>query len=161
MGCDIHIVVEYKYKGKWIGMHACESTDETSHSLYPTGDTGETYDDMPKKWSAFWRAESRNYELFTKLSGVRGDDGPEPNGLPADISDLGQMIVDQWGEDGHSHSHYTLRECGVHFLAAYAPKKLLTDDRVRWLVSFFGMNYHDQNHDTILDDIRLIILYDN
>jgi hypothetical protein len=116
---------------------------------------------MPKKWSAFWRAESRNYDLFNKLSGVRGEGGPEPNGLPEDISDLGAMIVAQWEGDGHSHTHYTLRECGIHFLNAYAPKKVLADDRASWLASFFGMNYHVEHKDELLDNVRLIIFYDN
>ncbi len=160
MGCDIHIIVEYKHKDRWVGVHACESADHNSHALYPTGNGNQSLNDMPKEWGGYWRCEGRNYELFGRLSGVRGD-GPAPNGLPPDISELAQMVVEQWGEDGHSHSHFTLRECGVHFLNAYAPKRMLSDSRVQWLCSFFGLGYHRDHEEDLLDNVRLIIFYDN
>ena len=155
MGCDIHLVLEYKYKGQWVGIHAFESADATSHHLLYRDDGGSKDPD----WAAYWRAESRNYELFAQLAGVRGS-GPEPNGLPKDISLLAQHVVDSWGEDGHSHCHYTLRECGVHFLSAYAPKKLLSADRVTFLANFFGLNINLPENE-LLDNVRLVIFFDN
>lgn len=57
----------------------------------------------------------RNYPLFYKLAGVRGEyEDIEPmsdygNGLPDDMS---PEVADELGDDGdlHSHSHYTLTE---------------------------------------------------
>lgn len=45
----------------------------------------------------------RNYELFADMAGVRGN-GPEPRGLPEDVSKGAQWRSEQWGADGHSHS---------------------------------------------------------
>lgn len=82
MGCDIHIVVEKERNGEWL-MH------NTVHCSK--------------------RGCDRNYDRFARLAGVRGD-GPEPRGLPSDVSASTQMLVDEWGDDGHSHSWLPLSE---------------------------------------------------
>lgn len=48
----------------------------------------------------------RNYDLFSKMAGVRGDEIPIslPKGLPNDLSFITQVEVDHWGETGHTHS---------------------------------------------------------
>jgi hypothetical protein len=58
MGCDIHIIIEKKHNGKWVGW-PCEDHEATA----------------------------RNYERFAKLAGVRGE-GPDAKGIPPDASDM-------------------------------------------------------------------------
>lgn len=159
MGCDIYIIVERKYKGRWVGLHSCEPADEVSHRLYPID--GTKYNDGPKEWTAYWKCESRNYKLFGHLAGVRTD-GPAANGLPDDLSDLSLLVIDARGKNGHSHCHYTLRDCGALFLSAYAPQMLLDKDRYRWLASFFKLSFSwdDPNNETdLLDNTRLIFFF--
>ena len=55
----------------------------------------------------------RDYDLFAKMAGVRGDIDPisEPRGLPDDITFLTQFDAEvHWGIDGHSHSYLTVEE---------------------------------------------------
>lgn len=96
MGCDIHMVVERCVNGKWVGIDAMHhlTTRKRRH-----GDLG----------FAIPLATDRNYERFAKLAGVRGD-GPKPNGLPDDISDLTRLEVDYYGDDGHSHGWLPLKD---------------------------------------------------
>lgn len=77
-------------------------------------------DDDYERVTEVW-ATGRNYDLFAKMAGVRGR-GPEPKGLPDDVSDIVNLAADQWGGDGHSHSFMSLeefeavlRKCGYRF----------------------------------------------
>lgn len=97
MGCDIHIYVERKHKGKWVMSH-----------------------EGPKP------AKERNYARFANLAGVRGD-GPAPKGLPIDVSESVDMHADLWGSDGHSHSWLTLDEAIPIFLKRHYKGDELTD----------------------------------
>jgi hypothetical protein len=59
--------------------------------------------------------DGRNYELFGVLAGVREGNMPMidpdgPRGTPDDLSAELQHSVDRWGDDGHSHTWYTLKE---------------------------------------------------
>lgn len=74
MGCDIHGWVEEYVGDRWVGVK----------EITPVG-------------------RSRNYSRFAALAGVRGN-GPEPVGIPADVSDTVRYWIDSWGSDGHSHS---------------------------------------------------------
>lgn len=89
MGADIHLFLERKAKikgeDKWVGLKKVPGP-----------------------------ADNRNYRLFADLAGVRGE-GPEPKGLPDDVSDLVWMESDYWDVDAHSHSHCSLTE----FIVAY------------------------------------------
>jgi hypothetical protein len=83
MGCDIHCYIEFRGKKK-------------------------VHDDWSKKWSSFGGRinPGRHYELFTRLSGVRGyTDIPIANfGLPEDISwsveHDNQLYIDYNGDAG-------------------------------------------------------------
>lgn len=48
----------------------------------------------------------RNYAVFSKMAGVRGDEDPiaEPRGLPSDATVVTRFDSDEWGVDGHTHS---------------------------------------------------------
>lgn len=103
MGCDIHYVVEKKYSTKdggykWIGWQP-----EKRWVNYQLED-GEL-----KRKRVYSVAGIRNYEFFGKLANVRSE-GPEPLGLPEDISETAQIQVDHWGSDGHSHSYCPTQE---------------------------------------------------
>jgi len=89
MGADIHIFAEFKAgDGPWTA-HPNHTSDEDGHVDDIGGD--------------------RNYEVFGALAGVRGD-GPDPKGLPDDITETVLNASDMWDGDGHSHSYYSLAE---------------------------------------------------
>ena len=83
MGCDIHICVELQeYGGMW-------EPAILEHGAYDT----------------------RNYAVFSKLAGVRGDLLPiaEPRGLPKDVS---REVANQFenGMGDHTPSYLTVKE---------------------------------------------------
>lgn len=93
MGCDIHMYMEWRYKGgEW------QSVPEIT--IEPDEDGGRVRD---------LSATGRNYELFADLAGVRGE-GPDPKGLPEDVSPLIARSADEWDCDGHSHSYCSIEE---------------------------------------------------
>jgi len=113
MGCDIHLYVEVKRKGKW------ESADEWKDVPIDEREDGKTKEvDYDKR---FYHA--RNYNLFSILANVRNGHGfagvktgegfvpiCEPKGLPADVTKLVKADSDSWNGDGHSHSWLTVAE---------------------------------------------------
>lgn len=103
MGCDIHWVLEQKHGDKWIGIRSNGTpSSSTSQELY-NWLSGESTDVNPYKHeSEFW--DGRSYSFFAKLAGVRGE-GPDPNGVPDDASDMSVAFIERWGSDGHSHGH--------------------------------------------------------
>jgi hypothetical protein len=90
MGCDIHFVVEKWFDDidKWVGVYASDARP------------AEGYDAVS--------LANRHYALFADLAGVRGD-GPDPKGLPEDISDLTAVML-AGDEDMHSHTWWTVDE---------------------------------------------------
>lgn len=94
MGADIHFVIEARTSDYgWVGTYT------TDVSARPKPRSGDSYSKL----------KSRNYAFFAMLAGVRGE-GPEPLGLPDDVSDLAAHESDGWGDDGHSHSYCSLLE---------------------------------------------------
>lgn len=138
MGCDIHMVLERKVDGKWLGLHD-----------FPYG-------------SGKWRARDRNYRRFNEIAGVRGEGPATPKGLPADISDLGRYVVAYWDGDGHSHTWLTLREAIPIFLATEywgeGEKRRDDEHAKKWPASYF-FDIEDGEED--MDEYRLIIFFDN
>jgi len=116
MGCDIHMVLEKNFQGKWVGLHAYPYLSKSAVRLY-----GEKYKVEDKLHIGGVVATSRNYRLFAALASVRGESpfGHEPLGLPADVSELAGLMSDEYGVDGHSHSYILLPE----FLRCYAYAK--------------------------------------
>lgn len=103
MGCDIHIVVERKWEGRWVGLR----TDQ--------GVTDGGYDGRSADWVRA-AVGQRNYAFFARLAGVRGP-GPEPLGIPGDASDLSLMLLSDWEGDGHSFSYLPLKEFAERWCA--------------------------------------------
>jgi hypothetical protein len=108
MGADIHIFTEryishVKGDEKWVNI---------DHWTYnPWYKEGKDDERMLDHISIY---DGRDYELFGILANVRytPDEGPisEPRGLPDDVSNVTKKESDIWGEDGHSHTYFTLRE---------------------------------------------------
>src|SRR5207237_392615 len=96
MGCDIHMVLERKTEGGWLGIHNFPYYDNRNGHDFPL-------------------AKDRNYDRFAALAGVRGE-GPEARGMPADASPLAKYDSDECGPDGHSHSWLPLKDAAQIFL---------------------------------------------
>lgn len=111
MGCDIHLYVEKLEKEKWV------SADKWSKEKNDDDSDMErvAYDDQIYT--------GRNYDLFGILADVRNGRGfagvdmgdgfipiDMPRDLPHDVSPEVGKMADYWEGDGHSHSHFTLKE---------------------------------------------------
>lgn len=127
MGCDIHTVVEKRFKGSWV---AVEINPDSSRY--------------------------RNYRRFTLLAGVRGDEGegPAPRGLPDDASDTAQMLSEEWGADGHSHSWLPLEEATELYVAS-------EQDILGPVDSADPISYYFNISDPGTDEYRLVFWFDN
>lgn len=115
MGCDIHIYAEvYVGDGKWVKQGAI--------FVNPYYDFAkpETEFNVPKIDEPYC---GRNYDLFAILADVRNGRGfagcvtgmgftpiAMPKGLPIDVSDEIKKMSDDYGQDGHSHSFFTVKE---------------------------------------------------
>lgn len=99
MGCDIHTHVEIKKENIWINI-----------------------EEIPKEFN------SRNYTTFSILAGVRSSFNvkpiSEPKGIPEDASEEAKASIEEWGEDGHSHSYLTLKEIETFDLNEYKKTKV-------------------------------------
>ena len=162
MGADIHIYAERKLKdGTWA---MCKGY---------TGLSSEAFDNDADRKYNFFRVKSRHYGYFAALAGVRGF-GPDPKGLPDDVSPLVREEAEHWGVDGHSHSWYSAEEFVPIFMdykltdkertdlvtrkleAAYS-----TDITVSVLKKFLGLDlpYKDGEEDPSV--IRFVFWFDN
>lgn len=148
MGCDIHMVLEKKHNGAWVGLH---SFPYAATQNKPT-------DTYPLRLGSSWAVRSRNYELFADLAGVRGEGtmGNEPRGVPDDASHLTDMEVEEDGPDGHSHTYMLLSEAWPLFLIHTLPGEILEANRRQLGMGLFGLSGDDDP-----DDYRLIIWFDN
>jgi hypothetical protein len=105
MGCDIHVCVEslktVHGKTEW------RNVDFFQRNPY----FGSEYE---PEWNLVSCFTERNYSLFALLADVRNRAGNKPisapRGLPKDVSLVTKNISDHWGEDGHSHSWFTIKE---------------------------------------------------
>jgi len=115
------MVLEAKYEDKWVGVHAYHHLDA---SAYRAG-----IPEQIDNWS--WpEITCRNYELFAKLAGVRGE-GPKPLGVPQDVSDLANAMIAGWGVDGHSHSYLSLAEFTRRYTTTDSAIAKATRDRLQ------------------------------
>lgn len=107
MGADIHLYVEKRLSnGEWAMVR------DLNETIVLSGLSTSPGTDKPR--SGYWILGSRNYRLFARLAAVRGD-GPEPKGLPKDVSGYVLEESYEFGSDGHSHSWSTPME----FMEAY------------------------------------------
>lgn len=128
MGCDIHIYAEVLKDGHWqkVGKVFDDPYHRQDQPVGEPDEDGYVIND-PKTDEPY---EGRNYHLFALLANVRNNGGvtsiSEPRGLPADVSDEVKAKRDDWGEDGHSHSWFSLTELesfdwkgGEHFYSGW------------------------------------------
>ncbi len=139
MGCDIHLVLERKNGAKWVAVNTFNSHE----SAYGRG------------WSCPL-ARDRNYERFAALAGVRGT-GPEPRGLPADISETARLLADDWGGAGHSHSWLPIKDATKVFLDTEhrAPEP----DSIA--AKYPSSHYFGVDDEESAGDYRLVFWFDN
>lgn len=109
MGCDIHYVIEKKYRSEWVGVFCSSEYTFTRRDW-----------DKP---SPVDRLLDRNYTFFGLLANVRrgglpGSEDTRP--LPNDLSSWSRNEIEVYGEDGHSHSWHSLEEFVKKYLLANA-----------------------------------------
>lgn len=111
----------------------------------------------------------RNYELFGKMAGVRGDAKPiaEPRGLPPDLSVVTKMEADRYGIDGHTHSWLTIGEMArvqtwledqnapSHRHAIWVEWGFLCGNLYRDFIT------HRDDFPAEIEDVRLVFWFDN
>jgi hypothetical protein len=132
MGCDIHFCIEKKINNKWVMVCRDNGLD---------------------------RAGSRNYIRFGKLAGVRTE-GPDPKGIPDDISESSKLFIDEWGEDGHSHSYLPITEAAKIFLETEWPETLA--EMGEWARANPASYFFDlEDYRGPLSDYRLVFFFDN
>lgn len=170
MGCDIHFTVERKFGDDWVGVYS------TDYSPNLVGDRGmEKLSDIyvGEKREYSWEGNvqhhysrpvlrDRHYEFFAALAGVRGD-GPEPNGIPYDASELTRQSDATWGDDGHSWGHMPLEEfvrtwlC-VAYPAWYAAARIESNiSAIDFMINQILGNYIDGE----LPLYRVVFWFDN
>lgn len=168
MGADIHIWAEQKLNdGTWAMCNKYEGVQLDSIGQKPKD--GAVFGRI-----AFHRVRNRHYGFFGALAGVRCD-GPEPRGLPPDVSPFVQDQNEYWDSDGHSHSWYTLAEFVPIFMEYHLSEEeraSLVADRVEGKTSrdltreiatrFLDIDAPmDKNGDPQYDRIRFVFWFDN
>ncbi len=113
---------------------------------------------------------NRNYALFEKMAGVRGDVSnaiSPPKGLPDDISIVTKIDADWWNGDGHSHSWLSsseYKEMYAFYKELIGPNWWQSDyERTNYL---FGNGFDDfapgsEEYPKELQDFRLVFWFDN
>lgn len=116
MGTDIHLYVEKKLPdGDWVFIQDLNKT------IIAEGLAGT--EGMGNNRAFYWKASSRNYNMFSLLAGVRGP-GPDPKGLPTDVSSYVWYEHECMGSDAHSASWSTPLE----FMEAYIQSHSIDDE---------------------------------
>jgi len=120
MGCDIHAYTEQQLRdGSWKALR------DSMPNRYFSADEPESAWNSPVEIPQ--EELGRSYGLFAILAGVRNGSGfagtdlgdptvpmAEPKGIPEDASPEYRSACEGWGDDGHSHSHFTLGEIYSH-----------------------------------------------
>lgn len=120
------------------------------------------------KWLHYDQPEcDRNYDLFEKMAGVRGDDKEAialPRGLPADITETTRFDSDHWNGDGHSHSWLSASE--IAQLRSWWEAQVGSQVEAKWDRWLFGNYYsgflkYRDDVPTGVEDVRFIFWFDN
>jgi hypothetical protein len=120
-----------------------------------------------KKWFVYNHPDIvRDYDLFSKMAGVRGQAKPISllRGLPKDLSMIAQIANEHWGSDGHSHSWLTLKELGI---VEDWYEKIAFENNYKTLFAPFGYLFGNKFHkDSIskipeIQDVRMVFWFDS
>lgn len=120
---------------------------------------------------------SRNYEIFERMAGVRGEESKAlvpPRGFPKDASRVTRLHHAQWGSAGHTHSWLDVREMeALDGWRCRQQKKELKDydsvfsgDRHTGAFYLFGNDVSDwwrypKGRHPEVEDLRLVFWFDN
>lgn len=138
MGCDIHAHVEIKIHGRWEHYNCSK--------------------------------DSRCYRLFAKMAGVKNPQGDvpisNPKGAPEDISTVTRFDMEEWDDDGHSHSYLTaseLVELSKWYIQYTNGKSSLEEDYFGYLFgnSLASFTEHPEDNVIGLEDVRIVFWFDN
>jgi hypothetical protein len=154
MGCDIHLYKEKREDDNWI-------TADSDWGLAEAMLGNEVFnnDVMDISWKTNF--VNRDYNLFGLLvDGVRRSFSYSfsKRGLPKDVCELVGKQANEWGIDGHNHSHLLLAE-----LRTAAVNLLLQNnsDIVKWqlqglsnIIGFFPDNVNGNTY-------RIVFWFDN
>lgn len=126
------------------------------------------------KWEHYTiPAIERNYALFEKMAGVRGEVVNaivSPRGLPRDMSVVTAFDAERMGRDGHTHSWLYAYE--IMILAEWGAKNLgpgrlgCWDMEFDWRCYFFGNSFagfyqYPNGAPKGIQDLRLVFWFDN
>ena len=119
MGCDIHTMAEIGYEHKGRNLWSAITDPVFDHDFFDPSKPVAGYN-YPYTKEPF---SGRNYRLFAFLADVRNGRGfagidtgeavvpiAPPRGVPDDASTEWKEYVEEWGEDLHSTSWFTLAE---------------------------------------------------
>jgi hypothetical protein len=162
MGADIHLFAEKRlHTGEWAAVQTFSPINRKAVGLDVT---------RPYDW-LFFIVEERNYALFAKLAGVRGN-GPQAKGVPDDASPLYRDYVDSWVSDGHSHSWCTATEFVARFLETLDVGDPIVKAYASWVLeaghgnavltfldNYCGVRINEGRDKA--DDYRFVFFFDN
>ena len=114
----------------------------------------------------------RNYALFAKMAGVRGDERPIAmlRGLPDDVTFTTKFDCEHWGPYGHSHSWLSSGEVGMlgvwydAMIADTEQSRIFgLSDRVGYLFGNSYKHFHKYREDfpSEVEDFRFVFWFDN
>lgn len=109
----------------------------------------------------------RDYDLFEKMAGVRGDIKnaiAPPRGIPDDATETTKLCCEYDGVDGHSHSWLSSKE--IAELSEWADNNDRPWTKNEWDKWLFGNGYSDFHkylsaRPKFLEDVRFIFWFDN
>ena len=107
---------------------------------------------------------NRNYALFERMAGVRGDESnaiAAPRGIPKDATKLTKFDAKHWGSDGHSHSWLSAAE--ITGLRKWADDNGLESPWDRYLFGnyYSGFTKYPEDRPNGLEDVRFVFWFDN
>lgn len=111
----------------------------------------------------------RNYKLFEKMAGVRGDIREaiaEPRGMPNDATVVTRFDCKHEEPDGHSHSWLNADEIGslARWIREQKFGENVTDaDFFGWIfgMSWYGWLEFKEDRPPGIEDIRFVFWFDN
>ena len=169
MGAYIHFVIENRDPRDgygWVGVYATDLPHAYSGYNMEAARNAGPNDEIPLAMERgvhpFGHLGRRDYDFFGRLAGVRRD-GPEPNGLPDDLSTMSRRFINRWEGDGHSHCHFTLREfvkrkvIGDNTISEATKYRLQGGDPIN---AFLG-DLEDESFITLDENTRVIVWFDN
>ncbi len=161
MGCDIHFYVE-KWSDEEVTEGPIDISDKRDSLISNVLKLEREYRWISvDKWyrdEGYWTNygnsfySGRNYDLFAKLADVRNyanniEPLDQPRGIPEDASYAYKLMVKEMGNDGHSHSYFTLDE--------------LLESGVDWSSTFLNTIEKMKHVDPDPSNVRCVFFFDN